>query len=87
VVTNIHQLSKWTQMILELLGLMRRVNSVLNVEAYRHTRSQIISSYNNETMYYDTALTLLLKLSDNHTKQSQFNTGSCTTERSGLGGI
>jgi hypothetical protein len=61
-------------MILELLGLMRRVNSVLNVEAYRHTRSRIISSYNNETMYYDTALTLLLKFSDNHTKQSQFNT-------------
>jgi hypothetical protein len=25
-------------------------------------------------MYYDTALTLLLKFSDNHTKQSQFNT-------------
>jgi hypothetical protein len=40
---------------------MRRVNSVLNVEAYRYTRSRIISSYNNETMY-DTALALQLKI-------------------------
>ncbi|HKI08612.1 MAG TPA: hypothetical protein VKA09_09475 [Nitrososphaeraceae archaeon] len=58
MVTNIHQLSKWTHLILELRGLMGSVNSVLNVEAYRNTTSQIISSYNKETMY-DTALALL----------------------------
>jgi hypothetical protein len=67
VVTNIHQLSKWTQLILELLGLMKRVNSALDVEAYRQTRSRIISSYNNEAMY-NTALALLLNLSDNNRK-------------------
>jgi hypothetical protein len=73
VVTNIHQLSKWIRLNLELLGLMRRVNSVLNVEAYRHTRSRIISSYNNEMMY-DTALALLSYLSDNCQNRIQINT-------------
>jgi hypothetical protein len=50
-----------------LLGSMKGVNSVLNVEAYRHTRNRIISSYNNETMY-NMALALLLNLSDNNRK-------------------
>ena len=52
---------------------MKRVKSVLNVEAYRHTTSRIISSYNNETVY-DIILTLLLNLFDNNLKQSQYNT-------------
>jgi hypothetical protein len=86
VVTNIHQLSKWTQLSLELLGLMRRVNSVLNAEAYRNTTSRIISSYNNETMY-DTALALPLNLSDNSLEHAQTNTVSYQIDKNGPGGI
>jgi hypothetical protein len=35
---------KWAGLILRLLSLIRMINSVLGVEAYRHTTSLIISS-------------------------------------------
>jgi hypothetical protein len=48
---NIHQLSKWTSPILELLPrLVKKVNNVLNVAVYQLTRSLITSSCNNQVI-------------------------------------